>query len=366
MIMRKYKLAALVALCLVAILALSACAPSGINRNAPSANGEWGENVTWKYDSGTKTLTISGAGDMKEMTSSEEIPWRDANMSAEKLVVEKGILSVCDYAFYGFGALKSVELPEGLTSIGSLSFAFCGALETISFPSTLTSVKSSAFEWCSSLKSINLGSSLSELDERAFAYCRSLETAYLCSEGLVIKNEAFRGCEKLQTVVIHTADKDTVNALAFDEGFDLTKIRDDETANDEITITVNFLYADGTKAAEPKVFEAKLGTTYPITIPAIEGYTSDVTELTVVAGTEDEEYTVTYTAIPVETESETAEIVTEPEPEGEKKSLGILPIIFLVIIIAGIGVGAFFLVKSNKKEEERQKNQNKAKNRKQK
>ena len=367
-IMRKYKLPALIALCLAAILVLSSCAPTGTGKKASNASGVLGENITWEYDASTKTLTVSGNGDMKALTSSADIPWAAANMSAETLIVEDGILSICDYAFYGFGALKTVALPEGLTSIGKLSFAFCGALETISFPSTLTSVGESAFEWCASLKSINVGSRLTALDSRAFAYCRDLASAYLCSEGLVISDGAFLGCELLSTVVLHTADKGKINASAFDEGFDTAKISYDEAANDQVTVTVNYVTIDGEKMIEPKTHSLKLGDPYSFETPSIEGFSASAAVIEGVAGTSDETFTVIYSPTPVESESESeSESDNEvAEPEINNDGPGIFSIIILVIVIAGIGVGAYFLVKSNKKEAERQANQNKAKNRKQK
>lgn len=365
-IMRKYKITALVALFLAAILALSACAPAGANKNAASANGTWGENVTWEYDSGTKTLTISGKGNMKAMTTADDIPWAKANMSAETLVVEEGILSVCDYAFYGFGALKTVVLPEGLTSIGNLSFAFCGALETLSLPSTLVEIGDSAFEWCASLKSVNVGSNLKDLGSRAFAYCRALSSAYLCSEGLEIEAETFRGAAALTTLVLHPSiTEDKVSELAFDSNFDYSKASFDETANDQVTITVNYVDNGGAKMAEPKTVTLKLGEAYSIETPYIEGYTASVASVEGVAGTSDETVDVIYTLTPIETESET-ESETETPEKDEDKSPKVLPIIILVVVLAAIGVGAYFLVKSNKKEAERQANQNKAKNRKQK
>lgn len=363
--MKKYKILALVALCLAAIFALSSCAPSVAGtKKAASDSGTWGENINWEYDAGTQTLSLEGSGAMKEFTSPDEVPWKKANASAVTIIVDLGVASIADYAFYGFSAVESATLPEGLTSVGKLSFGFCGALETLSLPSTLEDIGESAFEWCASLKSVNVGSSLAHLGTRAFAYCRALESAYLCSEGLNIDGEAFKACEKLTTLVVHPADKDKINPLAFDTDFDLSKISSAETANDEVTITVNFVYADGKAAAGTKTETRKLGETYTISVPSIEGYTSDVTEVSGVAGSTNESFTVTYTAIPVETESETEP--AETEPKEEEKPLGIFPIILLVVMIAGIGVGAYFLVKSNKKEAERQANQNKAKNRKQK
>ena len=364
-IMRKYKLTALIALCLAALLAFTACAPAGANKNASSASGDWGENVKWEYDSGTKTLTISGAGDMKAMSSSDDIPWSDANMSAEKLVIKAGITSVSDYAFYGFAALKTAELPEGLTSVGKLSFAFCGALETLALPSTLTSVGDSAFEWCASLKSVNLGSNMKELGSRAFAYCRALESAYLCSEGLEIKGETFRGCNALKALMLHPTSEGKISEFALDGSFDMSSISYLENASGKSTITVNYVNADGEKVAEPRTCAVTLGETYSITTPTIEGYTPDAEVIEGVAGGEDQTFTVTFTAIPVETETQTETEAPAPDSDDGKPA-GVLPIIILVIVVAGIGVGAYFLVRSNKKEAERQANQNKAKNRKQK
>ena len=360
---RKYKLLALVSLCLMAIIAFTACAPTGANKNAASANGEWGD-IKWEYESSSKTLTLSGSGSMNAILSADEIPWATAYMSATDLVVKEGITSISDYAFYGFGALKKVTLPEGLTSIGKLSFAFCGQLETLSLPASLSTVGESAFEWCASLKSVNLGSNLSELGARAFAYCTSLESAYLCSADLEIKDEAFRKCDKLGTLVLHPSLEGKVNGHAFDEGFDIASISYKESANDEIKITVNYVTADGTKLAEPKTETVKIGEAYSITTPVIEGYSPDAAVVEGVAAGSDETFTVTFTLIPVETESETKPVETEPTEPAKKPS--VIPVILLVALVAAIGVGAYFLVKSNKKETERQKNQNKAKNRKQK
>jgi len=122
---RKYKFLGLISLIIAALICFSSCAPAAGTQaaNAKDANGEHGENIVWSYTAKTKTLSITGKGDMAAIGSAKDVPWASARQSAEKIIIENGILSIADYAFYGFDALTSIELPESVSSIGKLSFA---------------------------------------------------------------------------------------------------------------------------------------------------------------------------------------------------------------------------------------------------
>ena len=74
-------------------------------------------SVTYSFNNRTGTLTISGKGAMpSEMNFGDDT-------KIKKVVIKKGVTSVCDYAFTGCSNLKSLSLPEGLVSIGVKSFA---------------------------------------------------------------------------------------------------------------------------------------------------------------------------------------------------------------------------------------------------
>ena len=80
---------------------------------AAETSGTCGENVTWVYDEETKTLTISGEGEMTDY------PWNAYRDHIRHVIVEDGVTSVCMYAFESYSGLESVflgELHDGLPS----------------------------------------------------------------------------------------------------------------------------------------------------------------------------------------------------------------------------------------------------------
>lgn len=111
---------------------------------APIASGSCGKNVKWSYDTKKKTLTISGKGAMKQYDN-WEIPWEQNgwNNEMKKLVIEKGVTSICDYAFSEC-SFTSVSLPSTLTSIGSYAF-FDNELKSVTLPKNLKKVGTQAF-----------------------------------------------------------------------------------------------------------------------------------------------------------------------------------------------------------------------------
>ena len=109
-----------------------------------TATGDCGEiqgTVTWALD-GDGLLTIRGKGRMKNFPYTyyaPEIPWDAASVKA--VVVEDGVTSLGDYAFYQHKALESVRLPDSLTAIGRSAFNYCSALTEITLPRNLGSIK---------------------------------------------------------------------------------------------------------------------------------------------------------------------------------------------------------------------------------
>ena len=130
-----------------------------------------GEQLEWKLENGT--LTISGTGEMDDFTRqfgvTEEItaPWSGQQIT--QVVIEPGITSVGDYAFWGCGQLKAVTLPDTVTRIGKFAFEGCDLLQEITLPDGIAEIGKKAFSKCGSLTAITLPASVGALGEDVFA-----------------------------------------------------------------------------------------------------------------------------------------------------------------------------------------------------
>gem|GEM_PF-2318149 len=110
------------------------------------------DTCTWSYDEGTKTLTFTGTGAMRDFVSESsgagmipETPWSAYEDEAEAVVIGEGITSVGAYSFATFTQLAQVTLPSTVTSIGAGAFAYCFNLAEINLPDGLTSIGEMAF-----------------------------------------------------------------------------------------------------------------------------------------------------------------------------------------------------------------------------
>ena len=102
------------------------------------------------------TLTVSGNGAMADYEISSNRPWDNNRNDITSVVVESGVTTVGELAFYNFENMTSVTLPEGLTNIGHKTFRACGKLTSVTIPSTVTSIGRDAFFNCNAVKDVNL------------------------------------------------------------------------------------------------------------------------------------------------------------------------------------------------------------------
>lgn len=99
--------------------------------------------VRW-YLGPTETLTISGSGAMYNYDQySNTAPW---SCDVKTVVIEDGITTIGDNAFYGCYNLTSVTIPNGITRIGE--YAFAGSnLTTVTIPASVTEIGGLAFAY---------------------------------------------------------------------------------------------------------------------------------------------------------------------------------------------------------------------------
>ena len=154
-------------------------------------------DVTWKLQNGT--LTISGTGAMADY-SYYQAPWNAYRDTIETVVIEDGVTSIGQYAFYACTSLASITIPKSVTSIGEFAFNNCKALENIDLPEELTKINRYAFAQ-SGLTSVTIPANVKEISEGAFKECTALENVILSENITLINEDAFNGCQSLETII---------------------------------------------------------------------------------------------------------------------------------------------------------------------
>lgn len=108
------------------------------------SGGTCGKMLEWKLES--HILTISGTGNMDNYSlEDDQAPWKAYGDEITEVVIENGVETIGDYAFYGLTQLEKVEIPESIGSIGAYAFSGCDALKAFELPESVTDVAETAF-----------------------------------------------------------------------------------------------------------------------------------------------------------------------------------------------------------------------------
>lgn len=139
---------------------------------ADETSGNFGDGLTWNFNSLTDTLSVSGTGSMGSFSSQEEIPWNQFLDKIEIVELGNGVTDVGDLAFGLCSSLKKVSLPEGLKSIGAFAFGYAdpgprNKLTEITIPSSVTSIGECAF-LNAALESIVIPNDVETIGDSAF------------------------------------------------------------------------------------------------------------------------------------------------------------------------------------------------------
>ena len=188
------------------------------------ASGSCGENLTWTLDE-NGVLTISGTGAMADYDAyswtlnntvvSNNAPWYSKYIEQIiAVVIEPGVTSIGEAAFWSCTALTSVTIPNSVTSIGREAFSNCHALTSMTIHADVTNIGEAAFFYCKALTSIEVASNnehYSSVDGILFnkdatelvCYPGGRTGSYTISESVnSVCNYAFSGCASLTSVTI--------------------------------------------------------------------------------------------------------------------------------------------------------------------
>lgn len=176
-------------------------------------SGSCGENVNYTYNSSTGEVIISGIGAMNDCPYSQFSPF--FNSSIKSVIIEEGVTSIGDYAFYACASLTSITIPNTVMSIGLASFSGCKSLEKINIPYSVINIDATAFTGCSSLAELNVDTnSHNYLSENGILFNKNktvlikypenkINTVYTIPDSVnSIKAYAFSNSERLTNIII--------------------------------------------------------------------------------------------------------------------------------------------------------------------
>jgi len=216
--------------------------------------------LTWELNTYTRTLTISGEGEMPDYDqhTNTYAPWYVDRNYITYVVIESGVKNIGNKAFYSCEKMTMVVIPGSVEKIGNKAFHFCSSLTTITIPDRVTSIGNQAFYGCQLLPSINIPASVSSIGDQAFLCCYEMSSIDVDSEnknfasdygilfnkskthlmycpagktGLYIVPDhvtsideyAFFRCKKLTTIII-ISDRASIGNFAFSYCSDLTTV----------------------------------------------------------------------------------------------------------------------------------------------
>ena len=99
-----------------------------------ATEGTCGEQLTWKLEDGT--LTISGTGAMEDYVNGSA-PWYAERDQIQTVVIEAGVTSIGSYAFYD-SDVQTVNIPVSVTKVGKDAFESCYSFSEIVYGGSKT------------------------------------------------------------------------------------------------------------------------------------------------------------------------------------------------------------------------------------
>ena len=165
--------------------------------------GKWGTcgySAEWYLIDGT--LTISGANNMADYSETNKAPWTGLNIT--KIVVEKYVSTIGNYAFADLGNVTEITLPNTVYEIGDYAFKNCAGLKSVEIPNSLELgiISEGMFYGCTSLETIKLPDNIREIENYAFANCKSLCSFIVPKDVTQISEGTFLNCESLSSITM--------------------------------------------------------------------------------------------------------------------------------------------------------------------
>ena len=195
-------------LLLVTMLPVSAL-PVKAEEKSPDASGTINENISYTFDPGAGTLTLSGTGEIPDYgNSGNYAPFKNCT-TVRHIVIEEGITGIGTYVFYLMEGVESVSLPASVVTISENSFrdsqinkdgftvaeeseSFC-AVDGVLFNKDKTKLFRFVDKSLTDYEDYTIPATVQMIMQGAFGEDVTLDTLTLAGDQLVLGNSSITG-----------------------------------------------------------------------------------------------------------------------------------------------------------------------------
>lgn len=166
-------------------------------------SGTCGANLTWTF-SEDGTLTISGEGEMITVDENgyQTIPWLQYSEEILRVVIEDGVTTIADDAFWGYSNLTEAVIADGVTSIGRYAFCGCISLAEVRIPDSVVEVGGKAFDGTPWKETVTAGQDFFIINHTLVEYLGDDAVVAVPDDIVTISYGAFRSNEQIKQVVL--------------------------------------------------------------------------------------------------------------------------------------------------------------------
>ena len=189
---------------------------------AITAQGTWGENLTWKITNGV--LVFTGSGEMRDVGEEEDAPWYEYRDQFGQLSLPEGLTSIGQAAFYDCTGLEYVAIPKTVKRIGNAAFLNCTGLSTVDIPAGVEDIGNMAFAGCQDMVNGWIPDSVTHVGYYAFTEMKAENYEDNWTDGVFyLGGWAIYAAEDRASVQIRS-DARGIADLAFFECYDLERV----------------------------------------------------------------------------------------------------------------------------------------------
>ena len=239
-------------------------------------------NMNWNLN-GNGVLTITGTGKMPDYGSSDQ-PWYKYKEDIRRVIINEGITSIGNYAFYKYYNISKVTISNTVTSVGYAAFAGCTSLIDVTIPKTVTTIGDSSFANCTSLESVVIEANSKKgfetvIRESAFNGCKGLTGVTIPGNVTSIGSYAFSNCKFLEELTIPEGVKSLGYEMISNTSIESITIPNSVTSAGEFIsgneLLTEVIFKEGRKSIPNRICYSAINlksVTIPSTVTNIEDY----------------------------------------------------------------------------------------------